>query len=100
MTTILNAISSGEARQRLEEETGTTINRQVYRKIFKVMVEATHATPATKRGGEGIVLASEMPNWATYMRIRNERIGSGEWSRSRPYSIEDFREVNNENSAA
>ncbi len=48
---------------------------------------------AEKHGKTWLYRETSLGPWGEYLRARREKVRSGEWARTRPYSLEDFRDL-------
>lgn len=80
-------VTTSEALARLTERAGA-ITRQLFAQSIRPLM--VKRGDAERHGKTWLYRDASLGPWGEYLRARRERVRSGEWMRTRPYSLEDF----------
>jgi len=87
----MNLLSPAQARVRIIEATGQSMSRMNFNE--KIIPLLAAYGDAQKVGREWVIDGREFWKWRVYARTRQALIEAGEWSRSRPWSVEDMESI-------
>jgi hypothetical protein len=85
-------MKSGEFLEFINSLLDKPISRQQFSTIYKLMVDAGHATPSVERQA-GEIDDDAVQDWAYYIRDRSKRIEKGLLPPNQKYSLIEFRKA-------